>query len=126
MNRRTHSGLALLIGAIFTLAGCATAPPPGTGEAQSLLQVWSTPAGARIIVDGKPTGFRSPTSFPLPAGQHRITLSLDGHQVVEEDVRLGPGDTLRVEAILTPLASGSLVVGSDPGRGHDRHRRHTV
>jgi hypothetical protein len=33
---------------------------------------------------------------------------------VEESVRLGPGDTLRVEAILTPLASGSLGVGSLP------------
>jgi len=114
MNRRSIASLALLIGAIVTLFGCATAPPPGTGEAQSLLQVWSAPAGARIIVDGKPTGFRSPTSFPLPAGAHRITLSLAGHRNVEESVRLGPGDTLRVEAILTPLASGSLGVGSVP------------
>ena len=29
-------------------------------------------------------------------------------------MRLGPGDTLRVEAILTPLAAGSLGVGSVP------------
>ena len=86
----------------------------GAGRATSLLQVWSTPAGARIIVDGKPTGFRSPTSFPLPAGAHRITLSLAGHRNAEESVRLGPGDTLRVEAILTPLAAGSLGVGSVP------------
>ena len=118
MNCRSIAGLALLIGAIVALAACAGAPTPGSGQAQddtaSQLQVWSTPTGARIIVDGKPTGFRSPTSFPLRAGSHRITLSLAGHRNAEENVRLGPGDTLRVEAILTPLASGSLGVGSVP------------
>jgi len=114
MNRRSIASLVLLIGVVVTLAACATTTPPGSDDTASLLQVWSTPAGARIIVDGKPTGFRSPTSFPLPAGAHRITLSLAGHRNAEESVRLGPGDTLRVEAILTPLASGSLGVKSDP------------
>jgi len=118
MNLRSKAGRIALIGAVVTLAACATAPPPGSGQAQdgtsSLLQVWSTPAGASIIVDGKPTGFRSPTSFPLLPGAHRITLSLAGHRNAEESVRLGPGDTLRVEAILTPLAAGRLGVGSVP------------
>lgn len=120
MNRPTKAGLALLLGVIVTLAACATTPPqepvqaPVPPGATSLLQVGSTPAGARIIVDGKPTGFRSPTSFPLPAGTHRITLSLSGHRNTEEIVRLGPGDTLRIEAILTPNAAGALHIGSDP------------
>jgi hypothetical protein len=118
MPRRTKAGLALLISAVVTLAACSTTPPPGSGRTPestaSHLQVWSTPAGARIIIDGKPSGFRSPTSFPLAAGAHRITLSLAGHRNAEEFVRLGPGDTLRVEAVLTPLASGSLGVGSVP------------
>ena len=114
MNRRSIASLALLIGAILTIAGCATTRAPGSGEVLSHLQVRSTPAGARIIVDGKPTGFRSPTSFPLPAGQHRITLSLSGHRNAEESVLLGPGDTLRVEAILTPIAAGAIRIESNP------------
>jgi len=118
MNRRSIASLALLIGAIITLAGCATMSSPDSRQVQGgtagLLQVSSAPAGARIIVDGKATGFRTPTSLPLPAGQHRITLSLSGHRNAEENVRLGPGDTLRVEAILTPLAAGALRIGSDP------------
>ena len=118
MRSRALAGLALLVGAVAAFAACATAPPQGAEQAPdgtaSLLQVRSTPAGASIIVDGKPTGFRSPTSFPLPAGTHRITLSLAGHRNAEESVRLGPGDTLRVDVILTPLASGSLGVGSVP------------
>ena len=118
MNRRRSASLGLPFGLLVLLAACATTPAPDSGQAPdgttSLLQVWSTPAGARIIVDGKPTGFRSPTSFPLPAGAHRITLSLAGHRNAEEHVRLGPGDTLRVEAVLTPLAAGSLGVGSTP------------
>ncbi|MHB8835210.1 MAG: PEGA domain-containing protein [Candidatus Methylomirabilia bacterium] len=115
MNRRSIAGLVLLIGAmLITLFACATAPPPGSEGPSSQLQVWTSPAGAHIIVDGQPTGFRSPTTFPLPAGAHLITLSLAGHSNVEERVRLGAGDTLRVETILTPLASGSLGVGSVP------------
>jgi hypothetical protein len=118
MNLRTKAGHALLIGGVVSFAACATTPPPGSGQAKdgisSILHVRSTPAGARIIVDGKPTGFRSPTSFPLPTGAHRITLSLAGHRNAEESVRLGPGDSLRIEAILTPLAAGSLGVGSVP------------
>lgn len=106
--------LALLLGTTFALFACATTPAPAPDGTSSLLQVWTTPAGAHIIVDGEPTGFRSPTSLPLPAGAHRVTLSLAGHRNVEESVRLGPGDTLRVEVILTPLASGSLGVNSVP------------
>ena len=116
MNRRSIATLALLAGVVIMLAGCATSPDSRQVQdgTAGLLQVWSAPAGARIIVDGKPTGFRSPTSFPLPAGQHRITLSLSGHRNAEESVLLGPGDTLRVEAILTPLAAGAIRIGSDP------------
>lgn len=114
MKRLSVAGRGLLIGAMVTLLACATAPPPGSEGASSQLQVWTSPAGAHIIVDGKPTGFRSPTAFPLPAGAHLITLALDGHKSAEEQVRLGAGDTLRVETILTPLASGSLSVGSAP------------
>ncbi len=114
MNRRSIAGLVLLIGAIVTFAGCATTPPPDSDGPSSLLQVQTAPAGAHIIVDGKPTGFRSPTTFPIPAGPHRITLALTGHRDVEERVLLGAGDTLRVEVILTPLASGTLGLGSVP------------
>ena len=116
MNRRSIATLALLAGVIIMLAGCAASPDSRQVQdgTAGLLQVWSAPAGARIIVDGKPTGFRSPTSFPLPAGQHRITLSLSGHRNAEESVLLGPGDTLRVEAILTPLAAGAIRIESDP------------
>lgn len=117
MNYRTKAGLALLIGAAVVLAACATTPAPDTGHADGpagLLQVQTTPAGARIIVDGKATGFRSPTSFPIPAGAHRITLSLSGHRNAEENVRLGPGDTMRVEAVLTPIAAGAIYFSSEP------------
>lgn len=117
MNCRSVASRALFTGAVIALAACATAPSPESGKADGntgLLQIRTTPAGARIIVDGKPTGFRSPTSFPIPAGAHRITISLSGHRNVEENVRLGAGDTLRVEAILTPIAAGAIRVSSNP------------
>lgn len=117
MNCRSVASRALFTGVFIALAACATAPSPESGKADEktgLLQIRTTPAGARIIIDGKPTGFRSPTAFPIPAGAHRITISLSGHRNAEENVRLGAGDTLLVEAILTPIAAGAIRVGSNP------------
>jgi hypothetical protein len=115
LRARAAPALACLIAA---LACCAAPPPAGVRRpgqrAETLLQVGSTPGGARIILDGKPTGFRTPTSFPVAPGEHRITISLAGHRNVEQSVRVEAGGTQRVEGALAPLASGALSLASLP------------
>lgn len=118
VNPRRWAGLALLAFSATLAAACAVGSGTGAGlppgRVAGLIEIRSNPSGARIIVDGSPTGFQTPTAFPLPAGEHRITLSLAAHRSAEERVHLGPGDALRIEAILAPLAAGGLGVSSIP------------
>jgi hypothetical protein len=86
------------------------AAPRGSGT----LRISSTPAGARIIVDDTPTNFRTPTSFPLAAGGHRVMLSLAAHRNWEGRVRIESGATTQIQAALAALGSGSIGVESVP------------
>ncbi len=109
--------LLCTLAALLALVACAAPPqgparPGGTG----MLRISSTPAGARIIVDDAPTNFRTPTAFPLPAGSHRVILSLLSHRNREIQVRVEAGATTQIEATLAALGSGSIgVVSSPPG-----------
>lgn len=79
-----------------------------------MLRITSTPAGARIIVDDEPTNFRTPTTFPLPEGPHRVMLSLAAHRNWEGRVRIEPGTTTQVGATLAAVGTGSIGVASTP------------
>lgn len=106
-----------LLAATLTLSwGCATpiGPPPGSAPVAGIVRIVSQPSGARIIVDGAVTGFRTPTRFPLPAGAHRVILSLAGHRNWEGRVELEAGATAALEATLLPLGTGNLAVWSVP------------
>ncbi|MBW2523568.1 MAG: PEGA domain-containing protein [Deltaproteobacteria bacterium] len=68
----------------------------------SRLKVHTTPEGvARIDVDGAPAN----PSMELPAGPHRVVVTLVGHEPWARDVRLSPGRTSEVHAELSPTAS---------------------
>jgi hypothetical protein len=107
------------------LAACAAPLPPATGGAPAApglsgaggsgsLRIGSSPSGARIIVDDTPTNFRTPTAFPLPAGSHRVMLSLAAHRNWEGKVRVEAGATTQVDAALVALGAGSVGVTSAP------------
>lgn len=79
------------------------------------LQVSSNPSGARIILDGTATNFRTPTSLPgISGGRHRVLLTLPGHRNWEGDAQVTVGKTTRVEAALAPVATGSMSITSVP------------
>src|SRR5690606_12860334 len=48
------------------------------GRPTGVLSVRSLPAGARVVVDGRPLGQTPVTLSQLPAGQHAVWLELDG------------------------------------------------
>lgn len=118
MHTPARVGFPLAALALLALASCASPPaakvPAVPDRKDVLLRVHSTPSGARIILNGKPTGFRTPTSFPVSPGEHRVTISLAGHRNADLLVRLEPGETRQFGARLTPLASGALHVTSQP------------
>lgn len=114
---RFRSSVGFLTSALACLAAASCAVPPAADrqdQAATQLHVTSSPSGARIILDGRPTGFRTPTVFPAAPGEHRVTISLADHRNADLRVRLEPGRTQRVEARLVPLATGTLALASLP------------
>lgn len=121
--RRSRTGRTRAAGALLlalAAARCAAppggAPPPEAPRAPvALLRVFSSPAGARIILDGAPTSYRTPTGIPgLAPGRHRVLLTLAGHRNWEGSVEIPATGTARLEAKLSSLGSGSVGLASVP------------
>jgi PGF-pre-PGF domain-containing protein len=78
------------------------------------IAVTSAPAGAAIWLDGENTGkFTSATLTEIPAGEHVVTLKLDGYADASMPVTVKPGKTASVHLTLT-TRTGSLAVTSTP------------
>jgi len=64
----------------------------------------SHPRGARIIVDGKDSGQRTPEILPATNGQHIVRLELQGYESVERKVTVGGRGPAMVNARMKPTA----------------------
>ena len=78
------------------------------------IQLAITPAGAKVLLDGKPVG-TSPLAAPLPMeeGKHKILIQLDGYVSYEATVEAVRGQTLFNEVELVSIAPIEAV-----GRGN--------
>jgi len=63
-------------------------------------QVESAPKGAEILVDGAPTGEITPARVQVPSGTHRITLKLNGYQVVRRTFQVTEGGSVFISEAL--------------------------
>jgi len=78
----------------------SAASAPGTGS----LSVTTSPAGARITVDGIPAG-ASPATIPgLPAGVHNLTITMTGYEDLSTQVNIVAGQTMDYSTTLVPAA----------------------
>jgi hypothetical protein len=89
---------------------------PGT---LTVIHVDSLPSGADVMVDGFPTGKKTPCEIPnLSEGRHIITASLLGYMPLERELILTDDPTkVTDEELLLPLESyayGELKVTSNP------------
>ncbi len=73
------------------------------------LHIVSTPAGARIFVDGTAVAQTTPADLPAPAGHHAIRLELEGRTAFSSEVDAGPGARIEVTGDL-PVASSAVAV----------------
>jgi len=67
------------------VTAAAVSPPSPPAKVEGSVQVDSEPAGARILLDGSPTGLVTPaTIMPVPLAQeHKLRLERDGFQPKE-------------------------------------------
>ncbi len=81
---------------------------PGT------LALTSTPQGAAIAVDGDDTGAVTPAELPLPPGEHRIALSLEGYEPATSTAIILPGGRAETSAELVSLPEPEPIVEPTP------------
>jgi hypothetical protein len=94
----------------FEPVGSAAIRPTGgaaspMAPAPTAMDVTSDPAGARVVIDGKPSGV-TPVSVTVDPGSHEVSVS-NGSSSMSRTVRVGAGTTAAVLASLVAPASGA-------------------
>ena len=64
-------------------------------QSTGTLEIKSTPAGARVVVDGQPRGTTPATIRDLSAGDHTVVLEAGGRKVTQA-VKIDPGSTAQL------------------------------
>ena len=64
--------------------------------------IHTQPEGARILVDGEETRYRTPVNFGLPAGRHRITVERSGYESETQEIVVRQDQTVQVQLDLKP------------------------
>jgi type II secretory pathway pseudopilin PulG len=80
------------------------------------VKVASTPAGADILLNGKPTGQKTPATLSLPPGNHVLKLHHDGFQDATENVTvvLGQAQSISGKLTATPAPETSEAANKAP------------
>jgi serine/threonine-protein kinase len=63
----------------------------------------STPAGAEVLLNGKPTGQKTPATLNLPPGNHTLKIHHEGFQDDTQNVTVALGQTQNVTSKLQPV-----------------------
>jgi serine/threonine protein kinase len=75
----------------------------------ALIVVSSTPAGAQISLDGKPTGRVTPAQFAVEKGNHNIVLRKQGFLDETTTADLGPGQNFQYAPVLKALGNAEAI-----------------
>lgn len=75
----------------------------------ALVVVNSTPAGAEISLDGKPTGRVTPAQFAVEKGNHTVVLRKQGFLDETTTADLGPGQNFQYAPVLRALGNAEAI-----------------
>jgi hypothetical protein len=97
-------GRALLLALAVAASGCTrdepppVAPPPPGPQAGTVL-VETQPSGLELVADGT-VRCRTPCSFRIDPGLHRLSIHKSGYMPWQESVEVRPGAEVKVSAAL--------------------------
>jgi hypothetical protein len=82
------------------------------GESYSSARIQVTPRHAEVYVDGYMAGTVDDFDgflqrLDVPAGEHELTLYLDGYRTIRQKVLFRPGATVKISYAMEPLAQGA-------------------
>ena len=79
------------------------------------LSVATDPAGASILLDGKPPQAPANTFTHVPFGTHQLTATLDDYEPIKQDIQVRRGMTPQIHLQLKPTQEiAALSVQSEP------------
>ncbi len=97
----------------------AAAPPERRAPERGRLLVRSTPAGARVLVDGRDVGATPVTLTSVAFGAHVVRIAHQGYVAAERRVRIGsaqPAQSIEVELAAARPARGTTPAAAEPER----------
>jgi hypothetical protein len=98
------AGRALILALAVSALGCtrdeppAPAPPPPGPQAGTVL-VETQPPGLELVADGT-VRCRTPCSFRIDPGLHRLSIHKSGYMPWQESIEVRPGAEVKVSAAL--------------------------
>jgi len=114
MKKKRILVLSLIMAALILIVGC-TPPTSTTG----IIEVNSTPIGAKIYLDGVDTGMATPfTITNVEAGPHVIKLDASHYEIWEETVIVNANQTTYLNPLLT-YASTQYITLQPGSEGKD-------
>ncbi len=105
MKIRFPTSVALAVAVASLVLACTRAPappparPPEAGPDAGTVSVELQPTGVEVVADGVHR-CRTPCSFRLSPGLHRLTVRTGGFMPWQEDVRVETGAEVKVSASL--------------------------
>lgn len=119
-TRRIATGGILVFALALALSACQLSSPPGTdvpgaASGAASIRLRSSPSGAVVTLDGRDAEERTPALLsPVEPGEHTVTVSLPRYRGWRKSILLGQGETVNLDVLLQPMATGSLSVSSVP------------
>jgi hypothetical protein len=103
----SKSGYSSEIRSVDVAAGSKLSLVLHLSPVNALVVVSSTPPGADVIMDGKPTGRVTPVQFAVEKGNHTVLLRKQGYLDETVTADLGPGQNFQYSPVLRALGNTS-------------------
>jgi serine/threonine protein kinase len=99
------SGYSSEIRSVEVAAGSKTSLTLHLAPVNALVVVNSTPPGADVVMDGKPTGRVTPAQFAVEKGSHTVLVRKQGYLEETVTTDLGPGQNFQYSPALRALGN---------------------
>jgi hypothetical protein len=101
----SKAGYSSDIRSVDVAAGAKSSLVVHLAAMNALMVVGSTPPGADVIIDGKPTGRVTPVQFAVEKGSHTVLLRKQGYLEETVTADLGPAQNFQYSPVLRALGN---------------------